>query len=86
MTVVPFPHPTRRQRATPPHRACHRMDRAAVATVAVFQIVGDALRIRFREGDSSAIDFARFAVEELLRTEFSDAKREAANEIRTECE
>jgi len=76
MTVIPFPP---RQPPVPPRR---QMDRAAVTAVAVFQIVGDALCIRFREGDSSAIDFARFAVEELLRTEFGDAKREVLNEIR----
>ena len=86
MTVVPFPRPTRRQTATPPHRACHRMDRAAVATVAVFQIVAHALRVRHHDGDESAIPLARLEVEELLRSEFHDVRQQTLTEIRTECE
>jgi hypothetical protein len=81
-TVVPFPHPARRQSATFPHRACRRMDRAAVATVAVLTIVTRALRARHHDGDRSAIPLARLEVEELLRGEFADARGEAINEIR----
>jgi hypothetical protein len=62
------------------------MDRAAVATTAILQVVSHALRMRYRDGDGSAIACARLEVEELLRGEFHDIQQQTLNEIRIECE
>jgi hypothetical protein len=63
------------------------MDRAAVATTAIMQVVGHALRARCR-GNTSAIVAARTEIEALLREEFHDIQRQTLNETRIspECE
>jgi hypothetical protein len=75
-----FPRAARR--CPSPRRATRRLDRAAVITTAVFQVIAEALRARHRDDDRSAIPAARLEIESLLRDEIADAQREAINEIR----
>jgi hypothetical protein len=56
----------------------HR-DRAAVVTTAVLAIVVEALRAWLYHGDGSLAD-ARAAIEDILRDEFADIKREVSSE------